>query len=714
MAPAGGEDALRAAVQSGADAVYLGGERFGARAGAANFTIADMEKYARYCHLYGVDVHAAVNTLIKEKEIPDFAEYIEQLGGTGVDAVIVQDIGAARIIKSILPDMPLHASTQMTVTSLDGVKYLEDMGFSRVVLARELSKKEIEYIAQRAKAEIEVFVHGAICMCYSGQCLMSSILGGRSGNRGRCAQPCRLMYELLENGGRAAKGYLLSPKDMSLIAHLNELESIGVRSLKIEGRLKRAEYVSAVVGIYRKYLDCGGSVSEEDMRELTDAFSRSGFTDGYFTARLGAEMMSGSLPGNSGENKFGEEAKRRAAPDANIRKIPITMTASAKLHKPLGLTISDRDGNSVSVTGTLNAEKALKTPLDRERLKEQLLKLGSTPFKCVRAEIEADDGITVPIREINAVRRETAERLTELRSRADVKRINKFSREKLTHGDTKLNNVGDTKLNNFRDTKMSASDACGDTKISVEVFDTRQLEAALLHNADRIYVPTRILKMSSVRDILKSASERGIEIAAKMPDIPDGTKPPTDSVLVSSPAAARACSEKKLYGDFRLNVFNSVTLNSFSQFDSVTLSPELNLREAEDILSRSDVKAEIIVYGRLPLMIMKNCPVKAAGKCVGQTAAHALRDRKNEIFPIVCSDGCRAVLLNSKPIFMADKASDLKKLKINSMRLIFTVENFSQCGKIIDVYRRALLDGESVSPMEENTYTRGHFYRGVL
>ena len=212
LAPAGSAAALRAAVQSGADAVYLGGEMFGARHSADNFTIDEMKSWTDYCHLYGVDVHVAVNTLVKEKELDEFADYIRALGSVGVDAMIVQDLGAAEIIKEILPDMALHASTQMTVTSIEGVKCLEDKGFSRVVLARELGKDEIEYICRRAKAEIEVFVHGAICMCYSGQCLMSSILGGRSGNRGRCAQPCRLPYELTENGKNMGGGYILSPK----------------------------------------------------------------------------------------------------------------------------------------------------------------------------------------------------------------------------------------------------------------------------------------------------------------------------------------------------------------------------------------------------------------------------------------------------------------------------------------------------------------------
>lgn len=318
LSPAGGAAQLKAAVQSGADAVYMGGYSFNARRSAKNFTPSEMKEMIDYCHMYGVKVHVAVNTLIKEKELGELLEYVYTLNDMGADALIIQDIGAAEMIKKAIPQMELHASTQMTVTSLEGVRYLENMGFDRVVLARELSKNEIEYICKNSNAEIEVFVHGAICQCYSGQCLMSSILGGRSGNRGRCAQPCRLKYSLSDD----KSGYLLSPKDMSLINELQELEKIGVVSLKIEGRLKRAEYVSAVTGIYRKYLDFPSRVSEADKKELLEAFSRTGFTDGYFKNKLGASMMSSADPSNC-ENHFTDEAKARAAENADFRKVPV-------------------------------------------------------------------------------------------------------------------------------------------------------------------------------------------------------------------------------------------------------------------------------------------------------------------------------------------------------------------------------------------------------
>lgn len=695
LAPAGSSAALHAAVQSGADAVYLGGSRFGARHSAENFTAEDMKKWVDYCHLYGVDVHVTVNTLIKEKETAALQEYVKELNNIGVDALIVQDIGAAEIIKNTIPDMTLHASTQMTVTSLEGVKYLENMGFSRVVLARELSEKEIEHICKNAKAEIEVFVHGAICMCYSGQCLMSSILGGRSGNRGRCAQPCRLPYELLEKGKSAGNGYILSPKDMALVNDLGTLNKIGVASLKIEGRLKRAEYVSAVVGVYRKYLDMlgtkkGETVSKRDMQELLDAFSRTGFTDGYFKGNLGKNMMSHDTPSNSAENRFTEEAKKRAAENANIRKIPINIMGTLKTNSPLELTFYDDDGNYAYTMGTLNAEAARQKPMDEKRLREQLLKLGNTPFECEEISVSVDDGITLPIKEINSVRRDAADKLILERQSRETGRVTDYSLPEIERG------------------------KCDNIMLTVEVSDEEQLKAAIESGIERIYVPATLMGTLKDNSLVSKAAAKKIEIVTKTAEIFCEEKITTDAVIVSSPAAAYKYKDKKLYGDFRLNVYNSLTAQHFSDFETVTLSPELNLREIGELLENTSANAEVIAYGHIPLMIMKNCPIKAMGKCQRGKNIYKLRDRKKEEFPLVCGSGCCAKLLNSKPIFMADKLADIKKLKINSIRLIFTVENFSQCGKIIDVYKHALRGDTIANDMADNSYTRGHFYRGVL
>lgn len=685
LAPAGSPAALRAAVQSGADAVYLGIDTFGARQSAENFSLDELPKWIDYCHLYGVDVHVTVNTLIKNNELSKLSECVKRLNNAHADALIIQDLGAAEIIKNTVPDMTLHASTQMTVTSLEGVKYLENMGFSRVVLARELSKNEIEYICKNARAEIEVFVHGAICMCYSGQCLMSSILGGRSGNRGRCAQPCRLPYELMEKGQCAGRGYILSPKDMSLINELGTLNEAGVKSLKIEGRLKRAEYVSAVVGIYRKYIDNPKEVTAQDMQELKDAFSRTGFTDGYFKGQLGKAMMSHKISGNSSDNKFTADAVLRASENANARKIPVNIVGTLKEGAPLEVVMYDNDGNCFDAVGTLNSETAVNKPLDKTRFKEQLLKLGSTPFEAVSAEVYTDSGITIPVKKINAVRRTAVDGLIKKRIERHTGRI--CDSELFTSHERKENDI----------------------ILTADVSSEEQLEAAIHGGIRRVYAPARIMN----KRLVGMAQSNRTELVEKASEIFSGQEITSDAVLVSSPAAVYKYAEKRLYGDFRLNVFNSRTAEHFSKLQGITLSPELNLHEIRDILKYTTAQTEIIGYGHLPLMIMKNCPVRAMGKCQKGRQIYTLRDRKNEEFPIICSDDCRSVLLNSKPLFTADKITDLTDLKINSIRLIFTVEKFSQCGKIIDVYKRAM-KGEKIEPMRENTFTRGHLYRGVL
>lgn len=681
LAPAGNETALHAAVQSGADAVYIGGTKFGARHSAKNFTIDDIRKQTEYCHLYGVDVHVTVNTLIKEKELAEVVEYARELNDVGVDALIIQDIGAARLIHKALPDMQLHASTQMTVTSLDGVKYLEDMGFSRVVLARELNKKEIETICAGAKAEIETFAHGAICMCYSGQCLMSSILGGRSGNRGRCAQPCRLNYTMLENGKACGSAYVLSPRDMALVRHLKELRDIGVSSLKIEGRLKRAEYVSAVVGVYRKYIDNAAEVSKQDMRELHDAFSRSGFTDGYFTGNLGAPMMSHKNPGND-NNTFTDAAKKRAMVDANIRKIPVSISGTMRKGEPVRVSVFDSDGNFAEAYGETIVEKAANKPLDKQRFLAQLVKMGSTPFEAAEMYADIDEDATAPIKDINSARRAALEKLAQIRS--DRPKGRSLSAELPKRVQRPKANV----------------------KFSAEVRNIEQGRAAAECGIDLIYAPAE-----AAAELQKEFNN--IEVVTRAEDIFREQKIVTGAVTVSSNAAIHHYGKSgvKLYGTHRLNVFNAASLEHYSNLSLLTLSPELRLSEIMDIAEHSSMPFELIGYGRIPLMLMKNCPAKAMGRCQKHKDRISLKDRRGEEFPIICHKGCIAELLNSKPLYMADKLPDLMKTGAERIKLVFTLETPQQCRKIVKIYKEAL--NGSVSKMRENTFTRGHYYRGV-
>ncbi|MCR4719114.1 MAG: U32 family peptidase [Firmicutes bacterium] len=673
LSPAGSMEALYAAVQSGADAVYIGGTEFSARRSAANFTISDIEKALRYCHIRGVKLHVAANILIKEKEKYNFLEYIGKLNELGVDAVIIQDIGMAAKVRQMYPDLPLHASTQMTVTNLSGALKLQDMGFSRIVLARELSRTAIKKICENVKIETEVFAHGALCMCYSGQCLLSSIIGGRSGNRGMCAQPCRLPYEL---DGKA--GYFLSPKDLCMIDYLKDLSEIGVTSLKIEGRLKRKEYVACVTRIYKKYAEIQTAVSDSDKSELLAAFNRSGFTSGYFEDKLEKNMMSLQNPSNISENIFSDEVKNICKDGTNLRKREVFISANISVGKPVSVSMWDNDGNFAEYIGAEVLDVRRNGEADIDRVKNQLIKLGNTPFFAKTAEVTADSNVMVSVSQINDARRNVCkafeDKLCEVENRCSFPyippEIRKYEKEPV---------------------------------LVAEVTDYEQAKACIEAGIKEIYSPLDIFEKVKTK-------YPAVSVIAKLPPIMRDDRKygeiKADKILVSN--IGEVCKNAECYGDYRLNITNSDSADFYRQFKRVTLSPELNLVE----LSRIAEGNEIIAYGRLPLMVMENCPLKSAGKCQNGKLTHVLRDRKGQNFPLKCNAGCCIELLNSKPIYMADKMSDLIKLKINALRLIFTVENFAECGKIIGEYRKSL-SGEKVLPPFENTFTRGHFYRGT-
>lgn len=673
LAPAGSFATLKAAVQSGADAVYIGGSKFSARRSAVNFDIEEIEEAVKYCHIRNVKLHVAANILIKEKEINDFIEYIGKLNDIGVDAIIIQDIGMAKLVHEMYPDLPLHASTQMTVTNLECAKRLKDVGFSRVVLARELSKNAIKKITEESGLETEVFVHGALCMSYSGQCLMSSIIGGRSGNRGMCAQPCRLPYSIDDKSS-----YLLSPKDLCMVDRISELKEIGVSSLKIEGRLKRSEYTAAVCGIYRKYLDSGEKISKNDMKELHDAFSRSGFTDKYFDGKFGKDMMCYNNPANSAENTFSTEVKKRCALDANFRKSEIFLSAELRNEMPITISAWDNDGVFVSKTGELKAEKALKVALFKEKIEGQILKLGDTPFFAKSVEVILDEGISLPVSEINKVRRDVINEFIDVKSKPPKRRAN----ERPKRGDLiKDNNI----------------------TLCAEVWTEEQAKACVEAGITEIYADTQLANSLNKK-------YKNVNIISKLPPIYRDdrkyTLPETDAILISNPG--QVTDGKKCYGGMRLNIFNSESAFWYNSLERVTFSPELTLKELLNI----QYNGEIIGYGRIPLMVLENCPLRSLGKCQKGRNDKVLEDRIHEKFPLKCNEGCVLEVLNSKPIYLADKQEFVNNLKIHTIRLIFTVENFEECGKIIEDYKSALT-GKLAKTPKENTFTRGHYFRGI-
>ena len=673
LAPAGSAEALYAAVQSGADAVYIGGTEFSARKSAANFTLTEIEEAVKYCHIRGVKLHIAANILIKEKEKVRFLEYVGRLNEIGIDALIIQDIGMANAVSKMYPDLPLHASTQMTVTNICGAQVLKKMGFSRIVLARELSKEAIKKICDNVKTETEVFGHGAICMCYSGQCLLSSIIGGRSGNRGMCAQPCRLPYEL---GGKWA--YYLSPKDLSMIEHLGELSEMGVTSVKIEGRLKRKEYVSAVTKIYKKYEKSGAAVLYSDKTELLNAFNRSGFTCGYYEDKLGKDMLAAENPSNISENSFSDEVMKYCQKNANFRRREIFISAKIRIYEPITVSVWDDSGHFAEYTGAERAKRAEKKGMERERIKEQLLKLGNTPFFAETADVELEEGAVISVSCLNDARR-CAVKLLE----NDILKVEK--RRSLPYIPPEICKADNAPI------------------LTAEVLTFEQARACAEGGISEIYVPNDIYE-----DVKKAFPEVTpiVKLPPVMRDDRNYRKAAADKILISN--IGELDGEKECYGDYRLNITNADSIAVFSGMKRVTLSPELNIAELSKIASG----CEIIAYGRLSLMLMENCPLRAAGKCQNGKIKEFLRDRKGENFPLKCSDGCVLELLNSKPIFMADKIKDLMKLKISALRLTFTVENFAECGKIIEKYKDGML-GKTVKSPPENTFTRGHFYRGA-
>ena len=419
LAPAGSMESVQAAVQNGAGAVYLGYGDFNARRNAKNFTREEAAAAVSYCHLRDTKVHLTLNTLLTDRELPKAAQVAAEISEMGVDAVIVQDLGVARMLRQVAPDVHLHASTQMTVHSLDGVKECADLGMTRAVLSRELSRDQIAYICQNSPIEIEVFGHGALCMCYSGQCYLSSMIGGRSGNRGLCAQPCRLKY----GWGKRADEYPLSLKDMSLVGYLKELENMGVACLKLEGRMKRPEYVAIVTRVYADALREGREPTAEELRQLEAAFSRQGFTKGYFLDQKGPDMFGTRQEGEDPRELFAQA--RTTYESGENRKTPVRLYAWIQAGEPAQVAAEDAQGRVVQVEGPV-PEAAVNVPLTREKVEGQLGRTGGTPFHCEKATARVDEGLSLPLSALNALRRQALEKLSQERARPPERKTGEY------------------------------------------------------------------------------------------------------------------------------------------------------------------------------------------------------------------------------------------------------------------------------------------------
>ncbi len=688
LSPAGGYDALVAAVQSGADAVYMGFGAFNARRSAKNFTDEDFASAVRYCHLRGVRVFLTLNTLVTDRELPQAAEALRNASRMGVDAVLVQDWGLLTLAREIVPDLPIHASTQMSLFTLGGANEAAALGMERVVLARELCRDDIAEICKGCGAEIEIFGHGALCMCYSGQCEMSAVLGQRSGNRGACAQPCRLPYGV---NAPCRNGYPLSLKDANLSACLQDMERIGVDCLKIEGRMKRPEYVAVVTGIYRRLLDERRQPTAAEGAALEQAFSRSGFTDGYWRGKKGKTMF-GTRPENAPEPKeLFAKAREVYENGRENRKIPVILHLIVRRGEPvrLGGSCAIHGGVTIALAQGDAPEEARNRAVTTEELRQRLSKTGGTVFTADSVEIELDEGLMVAASVINGLRREVLDELAARRE--DIPARRELPASPLPEAPEPPQEMAFT---------VSVSRAC-------------QVTAALLAEKPAIvYVPAEEL------DGLEPTGLHGeTELCAVLPRVfRTADEQPLRAMLERHPEVTSVAIgnlghlpivrglDRTLRGDFGLNVYNSRAVKFWRDrgLSSVTVSFELRWQQVRDLAKYAD--CEGIVYGRLPLMITENCVTKNNVGCA-HGAGSVLTDRTGAQFPVQCAYGCRCEIENGKVLVLADKP-EVFRCGLRYGRLRFTTESPEACAAILRAHKAGdVTAGEDA--------TRGLFYRGV-
>ncbi len=680
LAPAGSYDALVAGVRSGANAVYLGADSFNARMNAGNFTPDTLKQAIDYCHARGVKVHITMNILVTDGELPQAMELIRLIASLGADAVILQDLGLAYLLKQCAPKIESHASTQMSVGTPAGVNLLSTLGYSRAVLPRELSQNEIKDIRDKTHIELEIFVHGALCMCVSGQCYMSSIFGGRSGNRGLCAQPCRLPFKA--PGGT---GHDLSLKDLSLVECADSLLDLGVCSLKIEGRMKRPEYVSAAVRSVKAALD--GNLDNELTDKLRAIFSRSGFTKGYFESKLGIDMFGIRQKDDvtAATNKVLSDLSRAYEKETPL--IPVDFYLTVIEGEKISLSASAM-GKSAFVQEDYIPEKAINKPMTKESLIERISKCGGTQFYPQKVEIDLDDGLIVPASIINNLRRKA---LCEIEKKLiDVKAYD------FTPYDIKV-------LSHEADSKM---------KFHVRVASAEQIPDNL-EGVENLYLPLNIDENTAER--LKGT---GVNLAVEIPRGIFGNEDLFRRLLLRAKELgikeaychtldALALAKEldfQIHTSFTMNVSNSLSVKVLEDLGvkSLTLSAEVPLKKSCNIGGR--VPRGIVAFGRLPLMLTRNCPIKNGKSCDECNSSSYLTDRLGKKFLVVCKYGYSEVL-NSAALYMADRLTEIKNMDF--ITFYFTKERKDLCETVLEAYRR----GAALKPGA--VYTRGLYYRGA-
>lgn len=689
LSPAGSWDSLKAAAAAGADAVYFSGSSFNARRNAENFKDEDIKNVVSYCHARGIKAYFALNTIVFDYEIKEALKLASNVCASGIDALILQDVGLASLIHRAAPEVKLHASTQMSVHNISGINQLAEMGFSRVVLARELSSHEIARIAKSSPIELEVFVHGAHCMSVSGQCYMSAFFGGsRSGNRGLCAQPCRLPFSV-----GSAKN-VLSLKDLSIINNIPELAELGVVSAKIEGRMKSPEYVYAATSCCRKAAD-GEKISGEDLDRLKVAFSRSGFTSGYFDSKIDKDMF--------GVRQYEDykmaipQLKRFCKLFEGVERQKIMVDFYLNIDKSsVSLKARDCDMNTAEVKGS-PPEKAQKHEIEWKTARDKLLKTGGTPFKAADIKISIEPGLSVPVSEINKLRREVLCQIYEKRSAIRPIPFDESVIETFNSGFSTKKRKDVKKLRlRFRSIEQIPNDLDldGIDMIIMPIFGTLTDKAAeLIKKGVRIAaeIPRTIFSDEKhTAEKLSLARELGVN----------------DAVCGNLGAVYLA---KQLgfnvHGDFGLNISNNAAINTFSEIgvSSSVLSFETPIKSIIDISKRAQIPWGLIIYGRLPLMLVRNCPVRSFRGCLKGKCS--IKDRTKTEFPLVCDNGVSEIL-NSRPLWLLDKKSEFDKIGMDFFELYFTIENRNQVKNIIESCKKGLApDGE---------FTRGlYFHKGI-
>ena len=794
LSPAGDFDCVKAAVQNGADAIYLGYSSFSARSSAANFTLEELKKAIDYAHIRNVKVHLALNILIKNEEFKEAISVAQKAYEYGVDAIIVQDLGLAATLIKHFPKLPIHASTQMTVNNLSGVKTLERMGFKRVVLSRELSLEEIDYICRNSNIEIETFIHGALCFCYSGQCLMSSMIGARSGNRGNCAQVCRLPYELLENDKVIDSGYLLSPRDLCGIEYIPNLIDSGVSCFKIEGRLKSPEYVAIVTKIYRKYIDLYLSgkkyeIDENDLETLRQVFNRGGFSSGHFSKEPNLDLVFKEKPNNMGiyignvsnynpkkghitlnlNNRISlgdsitfekEPTKYRVSElmfqDKNIpfacnnemvtigrmkgnispgdkifkliskrlsdsisptfsgkefKKIKLNCNIVVKENMPISVSAmpakeyESYKNISISIDSDIIPEHAINQPLTKEKIIAQFSKTTDTPYEFSKINVDLDDNLYIPkLSTLNALRRELLEKM-----QAMV--VRKFTRVPILVKEKAFENKP------YSNTKISLLLS----QINPD-FDYSQLEYV-----DRVYIPLRCIRNSKNREVLKEITSR-FDSYIYLPTVINLNFLNLSDVFITAAMALYNIkgivlssigqldftrNEKYKHLDFianyTLNIFNDYTLNELakSNINTVTLSPELNKVDIQKI--SSPVNKELIVYGKLKVMVAKYCLLGSANGCYPtckskckENNSYYLRDRLGYLFKVI-PNNLQSIsnIYNSKTLSI-----EYDDLNIDYARIDILEETIPEINDIIKTVRNGKI-------LEGPRYTTGNLNRFV-